>query len=90
MFIFADKIRNIYETDKSTYLKLFNDNIMKTYKKSNNTFHSKINKEAKQMGKDYEIADRIHCLGKVDASISLKAHKDNFLSNPKCQLIDPA
>ena len=32
----------------------------------------------------------IDCLGKVDAFISLKDHKDNFLSNPKCRLINPA
>ena len=88
MFIFANKTRNIYETDKGTYLKFLND-ITKTYRKSNNTVYSKINK-AKQIANDYEIADRMDCLRKVDAFISLKDHKDNFLSNAKCQLINPA
>ena len=71
-------------------LKLLNDHITKTYRKSNNTVYSKINKEAKQTGNDYKIADRIDCLEKVDAFISLKDHKDNSLSNPKCWLIHPA
>ena len=66
------------------YLKLLNDNITKTYGKSNSTVYSKISKEAKQIANEYKIADRIDCLGKVDAFISLKDHKDSFLSNPKC------
>ena len=51
--------------------------------------YSKINKEAKQIANDYEIADRIDCLGKVDAFTPLKDRKDNSLSNPKHQLINP-
>ena len=89
MFIFADKTRNTYETDKNTYLKLLNDNITKTYRKSNSTVFSKTNKEAKQIANDYKIVDRIDEIGKVDAFISLKDYKDNFLPNPKCRLINP-
>ena len=47
---------------------------MKTYWKSNNTVYSKINKETKQIANDYKISDRIDCLGKDDAFISLKKH----------------
>ena len=88
MFIFANNTRNIYKTDKSTDQKMLN-NIAKTYRKSNNTVYSKINKETKQIAIDYEIADRIDCLGKVDAFISLKDYEDNFLSNPQYRLINP-
>ena len=51
--------------------------------------YSKINKEAKQIVNNYEIADRIDCLRKFNPFISFKDHKDNFLSNPKCRLINP-
>ena len=88
MFIFANNTRNIYKTDKSTDQKMLN-NIAKTYRKSNNTVYSKINKETKQIAIDYEIADRIDCLGKVDVFISLKDYEDNFLSNPQYRLINP-
>ena len=84
MFIFANKTWNIYGVDKDTYLKLLNDNITKTYRKSNNMVYSKIYKEAKHIANNYKIADRIDCVEKVDAFISLKDHNDNFLSNPKC------
>ena len=92
MFMFADKTRNIYEGDKDTYLKLLNDNITNIYRKSKNTVYGKINKEAKQIANDYKIADRIDCLEKekIDAFISLKDQKDNFLSNPKCRLLNTA
>ena len=69
---------------------MLNDNITKTYRKSNSTVYNKISKEAKQIANEYKIADRIDCLGKVDAFISLKDHKDNFLSNPKCRLTNLA
>ena len=83
------KTRNIFKTDKDTYLELLNDNITKTYRKSNNTVYSKINKEARQIANNYKIADRIDCLGKVDAFIPLEDHKYNFLSSPRCRLITP-
>ena len=53
MFIFADKTRNISKTDKDIDLKLLNDNITKTYRKSNNMVYGKINKEAKPIANDY-------------------------------------
>ena len=74
IFIFADKTRTIYETDKGTYLTLLNDNMTKIYRKSSNTFQSEISKGAKQIANDYEIADRIDSTEKVDVFISLKAY----------------
>ena len=79
MFILADKTGNIYETAEDTYPNLLNDNITKTNRKWNSTVYSIINKEAKQIANDYEINDRIDCLGKVDAFTLLKDHQDNFL-----------
>ena len=56
----------------------------------NQSVYSNINKETKQIANDYEISDRIDCPGKDDAFISLKKHQDNFLSNLKCRLFNPA
>ena len=47
VFIFADKTRNIYETDKSTYSKLLTDNISKTYKKQSIIYTTKSAKNLK-------------------------------------------
>ena len=90
VFIFADKTRNIYETDKNTYSKLLTDNISKTYKKTEYNIYHKINKEVKIITDNYEVSERVDCLAKSNAFISLKDHKTNFSSNPKCLLINPA
>ena len=90
VFIFADKTRNIYETDKNTYKKLLTDNISKTYKKTEHNIYNKINKEAKTIANNYGVSERVDCLAKSNAFVSLKDHKPNFSSNPKCCLINPA
>ena len=90
VFIFADKSRNIYETDKNTYNKLLTDNISKTYKRTVHNIYNKINKEAKTIANNYGVSERVDCLAKSNAFVSLKDHKPNFSSNPKCRLINPA
>ena len=73
---------------KNTYSNLLTDNISKTYKKTEHNIYSKINKEAKIIANNYEVSERVDCL--ANAFISLKEHKPNFSSNPKCRLINPA
>ena len=90
VFIFADKTRNLYETSKENYNKLLTENISKTYRKTNNKIYSNINKEAKAIANSYEIAERVDCLPMTDAFITLKDHKPNFTTNPKCRLINPS
>ena len=67
-----------------------NLNISKTYRKTNNKAYNSINKEAKAIAEGFEIGDRVDCLAKTNAFITLKDHKENFRSNPKCRLINPA
>ena len=90
VFVFADKTRNIYEMEKAHYEKLLTDNITKTYKQSNNNVYNSINLEAKHIAKKLEIADRIECMARKPAYITIKDHKENFNINPKCRLINPA
>ena len=90
VFIFADKTRNLYETSKENCNKLLTENITKTYRKATNNIYSNINKEAKAVANNYEIAERIDCLPMTDASITLRDHKPNFNNNPKCRLINPS
>ena len=79
VFIFADKTRNIYETDKNTYKKLLKDNIFKTYKKTEYNIYNKINKETKTIANNYGVSERVDCLAaESNAFISLKDHKPNF------------
>ena len=66
------------------------NNIPTTYKKSDPTIFNTINKEDKHIAENYDIADRVDCLAKSNAFITLKDHTKNFQSNPKCRLINPA
>ena len=66
------------------------ESISKTYRKTNNKAYNSINKEAKAIAEGFEIGDRVDCLAKTNTFITLKDHKENFRSNPKCRLINPA
>ena len=90
IFVFADKTRNIYETSLDTYNKLLHDNITKTYKHGSEDNISEINNELKHIADKLSIGNRIECMKKREAFISLKDHKENFENNPKCRLINPA
>ena len=90
MFVFADKTRNIYKTSLETYNKLLHDNITKTYKRGYEDNISEIDSELKHIADNLSIGNRIECMKKREAFISLKDHKENFENNPKCRLINPA
>ena len=90
IFVFADKTRNIYETSLDTYNKLLHDNITKTYKHGSEDNISEINNELKHIADKLSIGNRIECMKKREAFISLKDHKENFENNPKCRLINLA
>ena len=76
--------------EKSHYEKLLTDNITKTYKLSNNNIYNNINLEAKHIAKKLEIADRVECMARKPVYITIKDHKENFNTSPKCRLINPA
>ena len=46
--------------------------------------------EAKHIAKKLEIADRVECMARKPVYITIKDHKENFNTNPKCRLINPA
>ena len=89
-FIPADKTRNMYKMDKSQHDKLLQENITKTYKKSDTNKYNEINTEAKTIAIKLKIQDRATQLAKKQAFITLKDHKENFENAPKCRLINPA
>ena len=76
--IFADKTSNIYKAALREYNKLLIDNIAKSYKKSTDRLEKAISMEAKNIAKKIQLSDRIDCLAKTPAFITLKDHKDNF------------
>ena len=70
------------------------DNITKTYKHGSEDNISEINNELKhivdKLSTQHVAGNRIECMRKREAFISLKDPKENFENNPKCRLINPA
>ena len=70
--------------------KLRRENITKSYRKSDEQSTDDVNRELKDISTKLGIGDRVETMARRQAFISLKDHKENFLNNPKCRLINPA
>ena len=79
----------MHELSKDQYDKLLQDNITYTYRKTNDSIIKSFNKEANDIAVKIGIEDRIERMAKNQAFITLKDHKENFINNPKCSLINP-
>ena len=90
VFVYADKSTNVYETSPDNYNKLLMENITKTYKLGNENVTDDINGELRNIASNLSIGNRVDTIAKRSAYITLKDHKENFESNPKFRLINPA
>jgi hypothetical protein len=72
------------------YKSLLKKSIEKEYKKAFVDTASEINNQAKNIGRDLNLSDRIEMLSQKEAFVTLKDHKDNFSNSPPtCRLINP-
>ena len=90
VFVCADKTTNIYEVSPEDYEKLLLDNISKDYQQVNKSEVTKVNDEARAIASRLEIADRVEVMSQSLAFITIKDHKENFETDTKCRLINPA
>ena len=90
IIISADKTQNKYTVSVDDYSKMLQENITKEYKKTTSDYVKSTNKEAANLAKDLEIADRIDQFIQADAFITVKDHKEQFPSKVQCRLINPA
>ena len=90
LYIPADKTTNIYKVSVDQYRQLLHSNITANYKKADAEAKAEIDREAKIIAKELNLEDRVECLAQRDAFITLKDHKENFINNTKCRLLNPA
>ena len=90
MFNDSDKTTNVYEVSTDKYNKLLLDNITKDYEQVNEREVTAVNDEARTIADRLEIADRVEVMRQNLAFISIKDHKQNFETDTKCRLINPA
>ena len=89
LYVPADKTANVYKVSADQYQQLLLNNITASYKKAASGAKVDIDREAKAIARDLGLEDRIECLAKRDAFITLKDHKENFPNNTKCRLHNP-
>ena len=90
VFVCADKTTNIYEVSPEEYNKLLLDNITKDYEQVNVREVKSVNEEARFIANRLEIADKVEVMSQSLAFVTIKDHKDNFQTDTKCRLINPA
>ena len=90
ILISADKSNNLYKISTENYNKLLLNNVTKSYKKAPETHENNINKEAKKIVTDLNLAERIQKFTEKNVFVTLKDRKDNFLRSTLCRLINPA
>ena len=90
VFVFADKTTNMYEISPENYNKLLQENITKSYKIGDNKATDDINEELRDISNHLSIGNRIDIMAQPNAFVTIKDHKENFPTNLKCRLINPA
>ena len=89
VIVAADKSHNFYKMDTNKYKELLTNNITKDYKKADEKTIKDISKNDKEVAAMLEVDDRMFCTSKRDSFITIKDHKQNFMNNTKCRLINP-
>ena len=90
VFMLAGKSRNIYECTPTDYEKILKENVTKTYKIGSENMIDDVNSELQTISSDLSISDRIETMARKEAFVIVKDHKENFETNPKYRLINPA
>ena len=75
LFIPEDKSSNLHKVSKGTYSKLQQDNITKSYKKSNVALIKNISKEAKTIASELKFDDRIEQFNQREAFVTKQISK---------------
>ena len=90
VIIAADKSRNFYTCDAQTYRDLRANNVEEEYTKSTIEEVEKVDKITKEMAESLKLENRMQKYTKTECFITLKDHKENFITRPKCRLINTA
>ena len=86
----ADKSPNLYKMSVTEYKKQVKNNITKDYRLCPRSDLDQVTREAAEIARELDVADRIDIPTEDEAFISVKDHKDSFPSRVECRLINPA
>ena len=75
---------------KDAYDKLHLKNITKEYKKCNEIYVNRVNENDKILAEELEIDNRVYAYSRSESFVTIKDHKENYINNTKCRLINLA
>lgn len=94
VIVSADKSRKYYKIEKTQYKQLVKNNVTSEYRKASNQDLEQVNKNAKEIACQLDLADRMEQHTTQPCFLTLKDHKDNFgtkdVNNKPARLINPA
>ena len=68
---------------------MLRENIQNDYKKADKPLQTTINRREKILATDLKLANRIEVTSQSESFITLKDHKRDFVTQPKCRLLNP-
>ena len=86
----GDKSTNFHKMTPQTYNQLLDKSIQKEYKIAPPRIVKKVNKSHSDIVTELELEDRVFRTTERQPFITIKDHKDNYINNPSCRLINPS
>ena len=86
----ADKTSNKYLVAKENYKVMVKKAVTADFKIAKGHDVENANKEHQKIVKDLELTERVFKTTPRDAFITIKDHKDDFMNNTKCRLLNPS
>ena len=86
----SDKTGNHYSMNCDQYDKKLLECITAKYRKEDKGLVHAINLEARELARRLGISDRVPQIGRQEAYITIKDHKDQFPGRVDCRLINPS
>ena len=84
----GDKSRRLFKMEKNDYIKKVEDNVHNLYRRCDPDKVNDMNKEAAEIARSFDLADRIDAMSESPALISVKDHKDGFPQRVEHRLIN--
>ena len=90
LIIPADKTNNKFSVKPEDYLKMVQKEVERDYKKESVENVKAVTEEHRKIASDLGIADRMFKTTAREAFVTIKDHKEDFETNPKLRLLNPA
>ena len=75
---------------KDAYDELHKKSIQNEYKKCNESYVDRINLNDRLLAEDLDIDNRAYAYSTCESFVTIKDHKENYINNTKCRLINTA